>query len=94
MDTGNTLPEGQTLTEYAVQPRGYGEHLHAKLLIFYQHGSAPWIRGTLLIYCINKHKLRFNPVDTGNTGVFEVVIMLLAVQPRGYGEHRKAGTTS
>ena len=47
VDTGNTPESAITETVLPVQPRGYGEHNHLRLIKWNVQGSAPWIRGTL-----------------------------------------------
>ena len=67
MDTGNTLAVTSTLIAVAVHPRGYGEHYSNRRKSATDGGSSPWIRGTLIFSGFFSGKIRFIPVDTGNT---------------------------
>ena len=87
VDTGNTKYSKKALSFITVQPRGYGEHSFQNRLKFFSAGSAPWIRGTLLILRFRRINIRFSPVDTGNTLPPQQRYIRLTVQPRGYGEH-------
>ena len=89
VDTGNTASPSLLVPSVTVQPRGYGEHPVNVGASGETPGSAPWIRGThehkVLIFPV----VRFSPVDTGNTGCWESNPMMITVQPRGYGEHKR-----
>ena len=85
--TGNTSTTRALNVFMSVQPRGYGEHVTAAVDVQDDRGSAPWVRGTpdkrLNIPLVR----RFSPVGTGNTIAGKKGSRLMAVQPRGYGEH-------
>ena len=70
----------------AVQPRGYGERRSNSTSNIVQIGSAPWVRGTPPRSPVIDRPIRFSPVGTGNADKFCATMILLAVQPRGYGE--------
>ena len=89
VDTGNTTDQTRHRRRGAVYPRGYGEHRKECLLLPAQRGLSPWIRGTLIIESNPPMSLRFIPVDTGNTVLPTWFRIVLAVYPRGYGEHNE-----
>ena len=85
--TGNTMKPPQMFSVYAVQPRGYGEHLITTQYATSKTGSAPWVRGTQRAFQSHDLTIRFSPVGTGNTLHRVHCGLLHTVQPRGYGEH-------
>jgi len=70
-----------------VHPRGHGEHQLRLKWLWMGVGSSPWARGTPFSAYFKKAISRFIPVGTGNTGIERVTNQLLAVHPRGHGEH-------
>ena len=90
VDTGNTGSGAYATRVWPVQPRGYGEHGFKRGFDFAEYGSAPWIRGTPLQVNKTVYEWRFSPVDTGNTTQSKSTESGLAVQPRGYGEHKRS----
>ena len=87
MGTGNTTPHRPPLSPYPVHPRGHGEH---DALTGFRHdsgGSSPWARGTPRSLRNTASPKRFIPVGTGNTCNHWSAEDLLAVHPRGHGEH-------
>ncbi len=85
--TGNTSLVSTSVCGRTVHPRGYGEHWHIATSCDEKYGSSPWVRGTLRLR-LNAHRVvRFIPVGTGNTLVRAFLQQVLAVHPRGYGEH-------
>ncbi len=90
MGTGNTDGIGNSSASVTVHPRGHGEHgtpLFIKTTVF---GSSPWTRGTLFTTRIDRYRMRFIPVDTGNTSKLLIVKVIHTVHPRGHGEHETA----
>ena len=85
--TGNTTCWSHSSQYTPVQPRGYGEHCESETEQDVDSGSAPWVRGTPVIFSTVLAGTRFSPVGTGNTYAFFVFVCFYAVQPRGYGEH-------
>ncbi len=51
------------------------------------NGSSPWARGTPIVSQWFDLFSRFIPVGTGNTGSPVAVALIVAVHPRGHGEH-------
>ncbi len=74
-------------SESAVQPRACGEHARSASGRNCICGSAPRVRGTLLIYNQAVLGERFSPARAGNTAVSGRRSSYLAVQPRACGEH-------
>ena len=87
MDTGNTNEVINCCHQQPVHPRGYGEHTANAKAVVKANGSSPWIRGTHITKFGSDGEIRFIPVDTGNTKTPTVTRAMLAVHPRGYGEH-------
>ena len=87
VDTGNTSRWSAGQWWHPVHPRGYGEHISGIRQSMTIHGSSPWIRGTLFLWCTWIFPWRFIPVDTGNTGAVKFCHDSSPVHPRGYGEH-------
>ena len=85
--TGNTCVGRFHPDATAVHPRGHGEHLDARLILFIAGGSSPWARGTPITLHWFMPLTRFIPVGTGNTFTFTPTGLSLAVHPRGHGEH-------
>ncbi len=67
VDTGNTMRPVVRVPPMPVHPRGYGEHSVTSAVGLDSVGSSPWIRGTPLSQFDNAVRIRFIPVDTGNT---------------------------
>ena len=88
VDTGNTVSLIFSDITSTVHPRGYGEHVANALNSTGIGGSSPWIRGTHSKREVPKALIRFIPVDTGNTPPITYSYFVIAVHPRGYGEHR------
>ncbi len=94
VDTGNTKIYLLQVLPYSVYPRGYGEHISSTGRLPEHNGLSPWIRGTRLDRDIYMSKIRFIPVDTGNTKNNDHVWHDDTVYPRGYGEHARTVATS
>ena len=65
--TGNTCDTLTVHTQYAVHPRGHGEHFSLWCCCECIDGSSPWARGTLDYDVSYARHERFIPVGTGNT---------------------------
>ena len=87
VDTGNTFRPCIYTGFFAVHPRGYGEHIGYASRAYCKPGSSPWIRGTHMNILNTANRLRFIPVDTGNTLMVSVGAIYRTVHLRGYGEH-------
>ncbi len=86
---GNTHPHRSEWPTGAVHPRGCGEHPYINLGLQVAHGSSPRVRGTRGRAARSWLRLRFIPAGAGNTGVRSCGVALVAVHPRGCGEHAK-----
>ena len=86
-DAGNTPHHPREFSRGAVHPRGCGEHEAWMIHSLAEHGSSPRMRGTRLGRRHGKTHSRFIPADAGNTSARKIISALLAVHPRGCGEH-------
>ncbi len=84
---GNTHRSWYRRLARTVQPRGCGEHLLQRLYTTYPTGSAPRVRGTLLLVLVDDALRRFSPAGAGNTQLMVRNMHNESVQPRGCGEH-------
>ena len=85
--TGNTPWLPRLPRARSVHPRGHGEHEIQICCNPTTLGSSPWARGTPVSQWGETVPLRFIPVGTGNTSRHTVTVWVLAVHPRGHGEH-------
>ena len=85
--TGNTCHSRPSSRLWTVHPRGHGEHCHTCKPCKFVSGSSPWARGTQFYPGRGRHLSRFIPVGTGNTNDKRTQYAVLAVHPRGHGEH-------
>ena len=85
--TGNTIADVRADYETSVHPRGHGEHMRGREWHGHLIGSSPWARGTHQQSQGGAQNTRFIPVGTGNTILSLRFYSLLAVHPRGHGEH-------
>ena len=86
-DAGNTRFSAKDPNGGAVYPRGRGEHQASALRSNTLTGLSPRTRGTLLKLRVELIVIRFIPADAGNTTVPRGELLLMAVYPRGRGEH-------
>ncbi len=87
---GNTglCPKSSPLM--TVHPRGCGEHALVVLLVTVTSGSSPRVRGTRAFFNRFCAHQRFIPAGAGNTPALYLRAALVAVHPRGCGEHFQA----
>ena len=85
--TGNTKYKGGIRYVWTVHPRGHGEHVSFLCVPLFWVGSSPWARGTRKFASSCFSLWRFIPVGTGNTISSAKSLKLIAVHPRGHGEH-------
>ena len=71
-----------------VHPRGRGEHLILSMRPTFSGGSSPRARGTQVRRLRCRSKRRFIPAGAGNTVLEPRRVRVLAVHPRGRGEHK------
>ncbi len=84
---GNTFFQRSAELQRAVHPRACGEHFFDYLLILYDYGSSPRLRGTHALYCSHCVHNRFIPALAGNTHSSRYSLSLKPVHPRACGEH-------
>jgi len=90
---GNTDRMGIATILQTVHPRGRGEHVLPTVNIISICGSSPRARGTLRVAALERDFGRFIPAGAGNTLSPGDSATVLAVHPRGRGEHFGAGNT-
>ena len=71
----------------SVQPRACGEHELNRHNSPNVNGSAPRVRGTLVMPRLSRLRLRFSPARAGNTPAMHRAGASSTVQPRACGEH-------
>ena len=84
---GNTHCHTAGAVRSAVHPRGRGEHNCNLFHVDATRGSSPRARGTHHRLFVLRRPRRFIPAGAGNTYYIVATGMLLAVHPRGRGEH-------
>ena len=85
---GNTYRSIAEAHSWSVHPRGRGEHATAPKTRPIPLGSSPRSRGTLTALPEIHLRDRFIPAVAGNTVIGIIFNIVLAVHPRGRGEHR------
>ena len=85
--TGNTTGYDSQPPRITVHPRGHGEHHKVGYWQSSHYGSSPWARGTRIQLVGCGLLMRFIPVGTGNTSQIAGYSVVVAVHPRGHGEH-------
>ena len=86
-DAGNTSCTLTQRISSAVHPRGRGEHQAGAALVAGFDGSSPRARGTLVSDALSHVGRRFIPAGAGNTHCARIFFRIVAVHPRGRGEH-------
>ena len=84
--TGNRSPILMPGRLLAVYPRAYGEQVSVSLIRWQHGGLSPCLRGTANPPTVSIVKLRFIPVLTGNRLALMLIVLMVAVYPRAYGE--------
>ena len=84
---GTRSRTGSASTFSTVHPRGHGEHNCPTCGDSHNCGSSPWARGTHKGRSNREVMQRFIPVGTGNTLATVLLLLIVAVHPRGHGEH-------
>ncbi len=87
---GNTRRPRRQNQAGSVHPRGRGEHLPLMWAGWPDPGSSPRARGTLQWSEEEAQVLRFIPAGAGNTLKAPALTGMVAVHPRGRGEHGRA----